>query len=173
MDRRPISLIPSDPSWAALATAESAAIHSACAPHIVHVEHIGSTAVPGLIAKPVIDLMPLLARFEDGLACIQPMQSLGYSYRGEHGIPGRHLFIKGVPRTHNVHMFVGGTPDHLRHIRFRDYLREHADVAAEYAELKRRLAAQFVDDVEAYAAAKSDFVRRIEAMASAPRALGS
>jgi GrpB-like predicted nucleotidyltransferase (UPF0157 family) len=94
-DRRPIVLCEPDPDWPRHAAAEGATIMAACAPCIALVEHIGSTAVPGLAAKPVIDLMPALACFEDGQRCVEPMQRLGYEYRGEYGIAGRHFFVRG------------------------------------------------------------------------------
>jgi GrpB-like predicted nucleotidyltransferase (UPF0157 family) len=76
----------------------------ACSGYLTHVHHVGSTAIPGIAAKPVIDIMGLLRRHEDGFACVSAMAALGYKFGGEAGVSGRQYFVKGEPRTHHVHM---------------------------------------------------------------------
>jgi GrpB-like predicted nucleotidyltransferase (UPF0157 family) len=149
--------------------AEKARILEACGKWLVTVEHIGSTSVPGLAAKPIIDMMPGLRRLEDGRHCIEPLQELGYQYLGEYGIPERYYFNKGVPRSHHVHMFEVGHEQWDRHLLFRDYLRAHPEALAAYAELKRELAERYRDDRDAYTDAKTEFVRRTEARAGEER----
>jgi GrpB-like predicted nucleotidyltransferase (UPF0157 family) len=126
------------------------------APFASSIEHVGSTSVPGLAAKPVID-MDVLAH--DVFAAIRALETLGYHHEGDKGIPGREAMKEpaGDPRHH---LYVGArdAAPITEHLRFRDYLRGHPDAAAEYAALKRRLAGMY-DDIEDYAVAKTDFVR--------------
>ncbi|MGH7132134.1 MAG: GrpB family protein [Phycisphaerales bacterium] len=159
--REPIVLTPHDPRWLVAAVEEGRRIAQACGSVVIRVEHIGSTSVPALIAKPVIDLMPLVMSFDEGFACVQPMRALGYWYAGEFGIAGRHLFVKGAPRTHHAHMLVEGSKGVTRHLAVRDVLRASPQMAARYAALKQGLAAQFGDDRESYAMAKSAFMREL------------
>lgn len=165
-----IVLVPHDPSWPAQFAAARAEMMAACNGLMLEVHHVGSTSIAGIIAKPVIDMMPILARHEDGLACIAPMQALGYVYRGERGIAGRHLFVRGNPRSHNVHAFAAGNPEVERHLLFRDYLRAHPDERDAYAALKRSLAEKFGDDRREYAEAKTPFCEHIDRLARAERA---
>ncbi|MCG3131469.1 MAG: hypothetical protein FLDDKLPJ_02262 [Phycisphaerae bacterium] len=157
----PIVLAPHDPRWPGEAEAEGLRIAGACGSAVIRVEHIGSTAVPGLIAKPVLDLMPLVRRFEDGYACVAPMRALGYWYAGDFGIAGRHLFIQGSPRTHHAHLLVEGSLEARRHLAVRDLLRASKRLADRYAALKRELAPRFGDDRVGYADAKSAFMREL------------
>lgn len=159
--RERIVLVAHDPRWRVDAAAESARIARACGSAIVRVEHIGSTSVPGLIAKPVLDLMPIIRRFEDGFACVAPLRAIGYWYAGEFGIAGRHLFIRGSPRTHHAHMLVEGSKEARRHIAVRDALRADPEATNRYAALKQELARRFGDDRERYAEAKTEFMREL------------
>lgn len=154
-----VKLLAYDPAWSAGAAEEAALIRDKCKPMVLRVEHIGSTAVPGLTAKPVLDLMPLLQDFESGFGCVVPMRTLGYWYAGEYGISGRHFFVKGNPRTHHVHMLVEGSPDAVRHLAVRDILQADPHTAAAYATLKSELAGRFGHDRERYAEAKSGFMQ--------------
>ena len=136
------------------------------------VEHIGSTAIPGLDAKPVIDLLVGLRSMGDAGRCIRPLEELGYEYRGEAGVPGRLFsreFRKGQ-RAHHLHLAVLGGAFWNEHLLFRDYLQAHPRTANEYARLKRALAARYRSDREAYAAAKADFVRGVLEKAKGSRA---
>ena len=159
--REQIVLAPHDPRWLVDAAEECRRIAEACGLLLMRVEHIGSTSVPGLIAKPVLDLMPVLKRLEDGFGCVGPMRALGYWYAGDFGIAGRHLFVKGSPRTHHAHMLVEGSREALRHLAVRDALRASPELSARYAELKLGLASAFGDDRESYAQAKTAFMQEI------------
>lgn len=134
-----VVLLEHDPSWLVDAEAECRAIERACGDAVIRVDHIGSTSVPGLIAKPVLDLMPLVRTFEDGFRCVEAMRGLGYWYAGEFGIAGRHLFVMGSPRTHHAHMLVEGSKEAVRHLAVRDVLRREPEMAARYATLKESL----------------------------------
>lgn len=165
----PVVVADYDPAWPAWFARTAAAIRDACGAPVIRVEHIGSTSVPGLAAKPIIDVMPLLARVVDGLACVEPMRALGYESRGEFGIAGRHFFVRdagerGRPRE-PVHMYAEGAHEAVRHLLLRDYLRAHPERAVAYAALKRDLAARFRDDREAYTEAKTEFILETVALA--------
>jgi GrpB-like predicted nucleotidyltransferase (UPF0157 family) len=165
---RQIEIVPYDPAWPRLFEEEAGRILRACAGIVEVVEHIGSTAVAGLPAKPILDIMPGLRTFEEGLQTVAPLQALGYGYYGERGMAGRHHFdlrMAGRCVVH-VHMFVIGTEDWCRHLVFRDALRAHADLAAQYAALKQSLAVRFRDDREAYTRAKGEFIHTVVCMAA-------
>jgi GrpB-like predicted nucleotidyltransferase (UPF0157 family) len=156
-----IVLLPHDPRWLTDAADECRRILDACAPVVLRVEHIGSTCVPGLISKPVLDLMPLVTRFDEAFVCVATMRALGYWYAGEFGIAGRHLFVRGSPRTHHAHMLVHDSKEARRHLAVRDVLRAHPELAARYAALKQDLAPRFGSNREGYAEAKAAFMREL------------
>ena len=110
-------------------------------------------------------MLAVLDRPEDGTACVDAMRQLGYEYRGESGIPGRHFFRKGTPRTHHVHVFAADHPEVGRHLRFRDYLCVHSDEARAYEAMKRVLAVRFGSDTYSYSRAKDEFCARFERLA--------
>ena len=145
-----------NPGWRRAFEAETAAILEACRPRVVEVHHVGSTAVPGLAAKPVLDMLPVAAGPAEALAAAPRMTALGYRYRGENGISGRFYFEKAVDgRTvAHVHMFPLGHPAIRTHLAFRDYLRAHPDAARDYERLKRDLAMKHRNDREAYTDAR-------------------
>ena len=158
-----IVVVEYDPSWPARYERERAGIVEALGDvmeGVVAVEHVGSTAVPGLAAKPIIDIIVGVRELPVGEGCIQPLESLGYEYRGllETGIPGRYYFRKGNPRSHHLHMVQHGTEFWQRHLLFRDLLRERPAVAQEYASLKKELALQYRTDRLAYTEAKTPFI---------------
>jgi GrpB-like predicted nucleotidyltransferase (UPF0157 family) len=168
---QPIRLVPYDPSWPERFEAERAALEQAIGPWASGgIHHIGSTAVPGLEAKPVIDIMAGVRDLEDSRACFEPLARLEYvhfPYLPEE----RHWFCKPDPsrRTHHLHLVPAGSRRFRDHLAFRDRLRAEPRLAAEYAALKRDLAARFEHDREAYTDGKDDFVRRALAGAAPPR----
>ncbi|MCA9300570.1 MAG: GrpB family protein [Phycisphaerales bacterium] len=154
-----------DPDWPHAFEREAIAIRSILTTPPVSIEHIGSTSVPGLCAKPIIDL--LLEVGDVASLDAEPLERLGYERMGEFGIPGRRYFRKGaLVRTHHLHAFATGDPGLLRHRAFRDYLRAHPDVARAYGDLKRSLASRNVE-IEAYMDGKHDFVQHHERLALA------
>jgi len=162
-----IEVVPWCAEWPVLFEKEADAIRTACGDAIVAVEHIGSTSVPGLAAKPILDIMPGLARTQDGHRTVEPMRGLGYEYVGEHGIPGRFFFDRKANGTSiiHVHMFEFNSPEWRRLIVFRDVLRRDAAVAEEYQRMKLDLAVRFRDDRKAYTDAKGEFINSIVAKA--------
>lgn len=150
-----------DPDWPAEFVAERRILQQALTPFTPAIEHIGSTAVPGLLAKPLIDIMIGIADLAQVAACVAPMQACGYEYKGEFGVPDRHFFLKGDPTTHHVHI-VARSGDHWRsYLTFRDVLRADLAVAEEYAVLKRELAAQHATNRDAYTQGKDAFIRGV------------
>lgn len=155
-----------DPAWPARAAEEAAAVGEALG--AVEVEHIGSTAVPGLAAKPVLDLLAGLHPLEAGAAAVDAMKALGYEYLGEYGLPGRLFFRKGPElRTHHVHAVELGGTEWRRHLAFRDYLRAHPEEAVRYAEAKRALAASVAGDWDAYGERKNGIASDLQSRALA------
>ncbi|RIK40819.1 MAG: hypothetical protein DCC55_13765 [Chloroflexi bacterium] len=153
-----VALHPYDPAWPRLFQEEAARLQAAIGRYVLDIQHVGSTSIPGLAAKPIIDLAVAVANFEEAAVCIEPMERLGYEYRGENGLPRRHLFVKGTPRTHHVHINEIHSADWQQQIAFRDYLRARPDLTGEYARIKQQLARQFPTDRRAYTEQKSGFI---------------
>jgi GrpB-like predicted nucleotidyltransferase (UPF0157 family) len=130
------------------------------------VHHIGSTSVPGLAAKPVIDILLEVQSLDRLDALNSAMESIGYTPKGEFGIPGRRYFPKGGDeRTHHVHAFASGDPLIAKYLAFRDYLRAHPAAVAEYAAVKMAASAAHQTDPEGYVAFKHGFVEQMVAKA--------
>jgi GrpB-like predicted nucleotidyltransferase (UPF0157 family) len=126
------------------------------------IEHVGSTAVPGLAAKPIIDIDVLLRSSTDFPVVVRKLTELGYEHRGDLGVSGREAFrAKGAAIQHHLYVCPPGSREYDRHIAFRNYLRAHGTDANAYALLKRELASKFGSDREGYNQAKSEFVRSI------------
>ncbi|HKN84309.1 MAG TPA: GrpB family protein [Pyrinomonadaceae bacterium] len=164
---RVIEIVDYDPLWIAAFEKEAATLHAVFGRRVVEVHHIGSTAVPGLDAKPIIDILVVLDNTNDINSFDRAMEDVGYRVRGEcldaliPGTPGRFYFTKetnGV-RSHHVHVYAKGHWEILDKLAFRDYLRAHSSKAAAYGELKRRIAAQYRYDNIGYMHAKDDFVK--------------
>jgi GrpB-like predicted nucleotidyltransferase (UPF0157 family) len=162
----PVVVLPYDTRWPELFAAERDRLAGIFGERAGGIEHIGSTAVPGLAAKGIVDILlglrPLELRSQD----LDAMARLGYVYRGELGIPGRHFLQKGKPPTHHVHAVEHGSVEWLKHVHFRDHLRAHREDAQSYAKLKRDLAARHPDDRDAYTNGKSPFVAAVLRKAS-------
>ncbi len=177
-EARPIILVEHDPRWAALFLEERQRIREAIGDWATDIQHVGSTAIPGIAAKPIIDIAVHVRSLADALYCITPLVELAYECLGEFGIPGRIYFRKltesplagqrhdGVGRTHQIHMYETGHEQYEKQIIFRDYLRAHPGASREYETLKRDLATRYTD-VNDYALAKSQFVLHILTLATA------
>lgn len=164
LPRSPLVVVDYDESWP-LQFEEIARSIRAAVPD-ARVEHVGSTAVPGLAAKPVIDVDVVVASAEQVPEAIERLRSLGYVHQGDKGIPGREAFMwpRGA-RPHHVYVVVEGGEPLADHVDFRDHLRRNPAAAGEYAALKRRLAQLHADDALAYGEAKTELVTRILAEA--------
>jgi GrpB-like predicted nucleotidyltransferase (UPF0157 family) len=158
-----VELVAYDPAWPELYAAEIARVLAVLpAGLVVAATHFGSTAIPGMIAKPVIDmLLAVRALAEARAAAVGPLEGLGYAYWADNPKPDRLFFVRGLPpaprRTHHVHMCL---PDGQmwRRLAFADALRADPAEAARYAALKRQLATRFREDREAYSEAKTGYV---------------
>ena len=160
--REPIVVSDYDPNWPTLFEKIAQPVREALADLGATVEHVGSTAVPGLAAKPVIDIDVVVGSATDVPTAIERLHSLGYLYQGDKGIKGREAFMwpEGAER-HHLYVVVAGTDPYLEHVAFRDYLRDHPEIAADYAALKKELAAEHGNDRIGYTDAKDEFVSRV------------
>lgn len=156
---REIVVVPYDEKWPELFNAESFLIKRLLGEVAKDIHHIGSTSVPGLSAKPVIDILLEVSDINELDQCTPAMVNAGYVARGENGIAGRRYFIKeGNQRSHQVHAFSVGDRQVLRHLAFRDYLRKHTDIAMAYAEVKRTAQLLYKNDAQGYSAFKTPFI---------------
>ena len=162
LGRYTVRLEPHNEVWTELFEAERLRLKTVLGDDAV-IEHIGSTAVPGLQAKPILDIGVGVEDFDAAFTFVEPLEALGYTFRGEQGIPRRHYFVKGPDdnRTHHLHMLERTNTEWRTLILFKDYLRAHPKVAAEYQRLKLGLAEQFPRDREAYTDGKHTFVQDI------------
>lgn len=157
----PVEVAEYDPRWPALFEEERDLIRSAIGEIVVDIQHIGSTAIPGLAAKPIIDIMVGVESLEVPQETLSAMEAIGYEFRGDGDVPGRLYFRKGRPRSHQVHMTEYGSAFWEEHIAFRDFLRAHPEDAEAYEGLKRRVVRQFRNDRIGYNEAKADFIQNI------------
>lgn len=158
------------PQWPILYEKEKAEILGAIGDKIAAIEHIGSTAVPGLGAKPIIDIMVALHQLVDAQECISPLREIGYEYVPEYEdtMPERRYFRKGPPESHrHLHMAELTSDFWRRNLLFRDFLRTHTNVARQYYELKKDLAAKYGADRDGYTEAKTEFIESVVARARA------
>ena len=167
MNAEPVEIVPYDPRWPSLFERERQVIESAINPYVREIQHVGSTAVPGLAAKPVLDIMVGVRTLEDAPACVEGLTGIGYEYvpEFEEQLPWRRFFRKlhEGRRTHQIHLVERSDREWWdRHIAFRDYLRLHSEAAREYGRLKQDLAERFRDDRDIYTDAKTDFITALE-----------
>lgn len=159
-------VVPHHPGWAAAYRAEADIVRAAMGDTLIAVHHIGSTAIPGILAKPIIDMLGVAHSLDVIEAATPALVAAGYEAMGAFGIEGRRYFRKhdgaGV-RTHHLHVFAAGSPHIARHLAFRDYLRAHPERAAAYSTLKQTLAA----DPASYVERKGPFVLAVQAEALA------
>lgn len=160
---RPIAVDDYDPRWAASFRAERRLILAAVGEVVVELEHFGSTSVPGLAAKPIVDMLAGVRTLEEVPALAGALLAIGYAACGIH-VPGRQLFAKGGPyneATHHLHFVEHSTPAWRDPLRFRNRLRADPELALRYAELKRQLARTHSNDINGYSDGKSEFVRSV------------
>ena len=156
-----VRLTPYNEEWERLFREEASCLQIAVGRFVLDIQHVGSTSIPGMIAKPIIDIAIAVKNFEEANVCIKPIESVGYQYRGENGIPRRHFFVKGNPRTYHIHMNEIDSRDWNEQISFRNYLSHHEDIASGYAELKVELAQRYPTDRQAYTENKSPFIKHV------------
>jgi GrpB-like predicted nucleotidyltransferase (UPF0157 family) len=165
----PVVIVEYDPRWPTWYEEERDLILAVAGDWIVAMEHVGSTAVPGLGGKAIIDIMPAVRRLADAEQCIEPLESIGYEYVPEYNeiLPERRYFHKGPPRARAFHLHMAERTSEFweRHLLFRNFLREHPEEAQEYFRLKKELAARFGRDREGYTEAKTAFIEGMVARA--------
>lgn len=163
------------PAWPAAFEAARERLAPLFGEELVALHHIGSTAVPGLAAKPTIDLLPVVRDIARVDTLGERLERAGYRVWGERGLPGRRLFTlddAAGRREQNAHVYAAGHPDVERHLAFRDHLRADAAARDEYAALKREAYARHPADIAAYNDHKTAWIRRVERIALNRRGAG-
>lgn len=167
LQRGTVKLVPYSSEWKSLFAEEERVLRASIGTYVMDIQHVGSTAIPGLEAKPIIDIAVAVRRLEDVEKCIKPLECLGYEYKADAGHPGRFFFAKGDPsrRTHYVHMVEWNSDSWKELLLFRDYLRQHKEAAKEYAKLKRELARKSQGNRDFYTPGKAEFIESVLKMA--------
>lgn len=164
-----IILVQHDSAWPRAFEHEAAQLRHVLGDQLLELHHIGSTAVPALVAKPVIDMLAVVASVEVLDLRSAAFEAFGYQVMGEFGIAGRRYFRKDDRdgrRTHQIHAFAAGSSEIRRHLDFQDYLRAHPATAEAYAALKQRLAGECGSDIQRYTEGKTPFIREVERRAA-------
>ena len=169
----PINLVEYDPDWPKLFTREARRIRSALGPRVLQLEHIGSTSIQGLIAKPIIDILLVVADSSDEASYVPTLDAAGYVLRIREPDWEQHRLFKGPDTNINLHVFTAGSKEIERHLIFRDWLRSDRTDRELYVETKRQLAGQKWKYVQNYAAAKSKIVEAILSRAQAANTVSS
>jgi GrpB-like predicted nucleotidyltransferase (UPF0157 family)/Ser/Thr protein kinase RdoA (MazF antagonist) len=158
-----VEIKPYDANWPSAFEIEAKLIKEALGHNCLAIHHVGSTSVPGLAAKPIIDMIPVVKDITEVDNYNAAMEVLGYKAMGEYGIPMRRYFQKGLEhRTHNIHVFEQNNPEIDRHLKFRDWMRTHPEDMQAYADLKKNLAIRFKNDIFSYCLEKEDFIAAID-----------
>ena len=160
-----VRLVPHNPAWARLYGNERRRLRRHFDGVNVAIEHIGSTAVPGLPAKPIIDMAAWVRSGARLSRVIRLIEAAGYEYKGEYGLAGRHFFVRGDPVTHHLHIVFKPRPHWIRWLAFRNYLRNHPPEMRRYAALKRALAKRFSNLRAAYTSSKTTVIEQMMAVA--------
>jgi GrpB-like predicted nucleotidyltransferase (UPF0157 family) len=168
---RSYAIHPYDEAWPAMFEAESARIAAALGEDVVGLEHVGSTSVPGLAAKAVVDIQVSVRSMVPRSAYVDPLVGLGYRWALDAWTDEHEYFSRddGGERAFQIHVCPAGSDWERRHLAFRDWLRDHPDDAAAYERLKRALAERHPRDIYAYIDGKTPFIREIEARATVSR----
>lgn len=158
-----------DPGWSLQVVREVVRLRSVVGESLLEVHHIGSTAIAGIVAKPILDLIPEFRSLATLDASRKALESLGYDWRGEYGLPGRRYCTLSEPATGrrlvHAHCYAAGDAEIDRHLAFRDYLRAHEDVARAYEAEKLRCRALHPHDSGAYSEAKNAWIQPVQAAA--------
>ncbi|MFP7478161.1 GrpB family protein [Terribacillus saccharophilus] len=163
---RKVEVFSDNENWRHMFKREAFKLRTIFEDEIADIHHIGSTSVPELKAKPIIDILPVVRDIHIVDDFNDEMREIGYEPKGENGIPGRRYFEKGGDfRTHHVHIYQNGSYEIKRHVAFRDYLLVHPEMKKRYGLLKAELAERFQYDIEAYIRGKEQLVKEIEAKA--------
>jgi len=161
--KRNVRLEPWTKSWAEKFEVEKERWRQMLGPVCLSVDHIGSTAVKAMMAKPIVDVMVVVTSLAELDAMMPEIQRLGYQAKGEHGVPGRRYFQRDEhgERAYHIHAYCQGNPGITGHLRFRDILRTDRSIAHAYERLKIELAARFPADKPAYTQGKNAFIKHV------------
>lgn len=152
-----------DAEWSMLFQAEAEALRGALGKHAIAIDHIGSTAIPGIRAKPILDMLLAVPDLADPADLASRLSALDYVFRPSAGLPAEHVFVKGQPRTHILHVVASQSDAWRQKLAFRNALRANMALAAEYDALKLDLSRQFAHDRAAYTSGKTAFIRHVVA----------
>ncbi len=167
---RKVVLSPYDKNWETSFERERDKLQKILGKNCIRIHHIGSTSIPGMYAKPIVDIMPVVADLAQVDIHDEAFERLGYECMGEYGIPDRRFYWKSKEkRTHHIHLFEEGNSEIDRHLAFRDYLRENREIACAYSQIKRDLAVQFENDIVSYVEGKSAFIKHIDSITGHPQ----
>lgn len=164
MIRSELRLLPHDPSWAEWFVQEATRLREALGPLSLHIEHVGSTAIPDLVAKPIVDICVVIARTDDFEACVGPLTDLGYRYRGQHGddVLRRYFVLeRGRKRIAQLHLYTVDAPAWRAQVRFRNLLHVKPDLREAYAREKVRAAEAVEWDKGEYSLQKGTFIEAL------------
>ncbi len=165
---KPVEVVLYNPTWPQMFEEEAALIQQSLGENCLAVHHIGSTSVPGLAAKPIIDIVPVVRDIAQVDQTTEKMETLGYAAKGEFGMLFRRFFQKNMPQAaYNVHVFEEGNSEIDRHLKFRDWMRNHSEDRDAYAALKQTLAEKFSQNMLGYCSGKDAFVAAIDVKAGA------
>ena len=165
MTTRTIKVVPYDPLWPTLFKNEASLLENALGDNLIRIHHIGSTSVEGLSAKPIIDMIPEVKDIQAVDKANGAMEALGYTVKGEYGIPFRQFFSK---ENYNVHVFEQGNTEIARHVNFSAYLRAHPVYLKAYQQVKIDAAQTYIHDIVGYCNAKDALIQDIDNLASPP-----
>ncbi len=162
-----ITVLDYNPEWPRKFEEEKEKITAILKDNCAAIYHIGSTSVPGLAAKPIIDILAAVKSLEKADEVSEEFSKIGYEWMGEFGIAGRRYLRKGGDeRTHQIHIFhMEDQKNIVRHLAFREYMRTHEKEREEYGKLKKELAKHFPYDIDGYCDGKEEFIQRMEAQA--------
>ncbi|MFN6483363.1 MULTISPECIES: GrpB family protein [unclassified Nostoc] len=160
-----VEVVPHNLTWRSKFDDESKHVALTLGENVVAIHHIGSTAIPNIYAKPIIDLLVEVENIAKVDDCSLDMEALGYEVMGEFGIPNRRFFRKHNEtgtRTYHIHTFTARSSEVKRHLAFRDYMIAHSEDAQKYSELKRKLAKQYPNDIIGYMDGKDGFIKEMQ-----------
>jgi len=162
LDRKIVKLSQFCPEWIKLYKDEEKKLEKAIGSLVVDIKHIGSTSIPGICAKPIIDILVGVDSMKTADKTIGIMEKSGYQFKGEAGIPGRYFFVKGTEdkRTHHLHMIVHNSERWGNYLLFRECLLNNKTIRDEYCKLKIKSAKKYEHDRELYTESKSNFIQK-------------
>jgi GrpB-like predicted nucleotidyltransferase (UPF0157 family) len=163
LNSRTVTLVAHDPAWAEHFFSEKQLLLKTLGEKVVDIRHIGSTAIPGMAAKPILDILAAVNVLADVEAFTKDLIRIGYEDKGDGDVAGRRYFVKGTPskRTHHLNFCEMNSVFWRSHLAFCDYLQRNPGIAREYSALKRDLANKFPNDRVAYTDGKEKFVRSV------------